>query len=201
MLLTQHPSTNSCRRLWRPGGCLYFLSAYCSSECDVLTQVLHLLRHDGGSGGETLLVDGFRAAHLLREKDPASFNLLCTTRVEQQFIDQINRLNYRSRDTLIRCDPHSGDLEWIRYNPHDRSPSSVEESLQGPIYKALASLGCLLEDPSAALKFKLSPGRVLLVDNWRALHGRTAFIGRRELCGCYLPRDDWLNKARQMALL
>ena len=51
------------------------------------------------------------------------------------------------------------------------------------------------------LKFKLRPGRLLLVDNWRVLHGRTAFIGRRELCGCYLPRDDWLNKARQVALL
>jgi len=67
--------------------------------------------------------------------------------------------------------------------------------------KALASLGRLLEDPDAMLKFTLRPGRLLLVDNWRVLHGRTAFIGRRELCGCYLPRDDWLNKARQVALL
>ena len=148
-----------------------------------------------------MLADGFRAAHLLMDRDPESFRLLCTTRVEQQFVDHANRLNYRSQDTLIRCDPHSGDLEWIRYNPYDRSPSPVTETLQGPIYRALACLGRLLEDPRAVLKFKLSPGRLLLVDNWRVLHGRTAFIGRREMCGCYLPRDDWLNKARQMALL
>lgn len=171
--------------------------------CDLsVGQGLHLLRHVGGSGGENLLVDGFRAAHLLREKDPASFNQLCTTRLEHHFVDHINRLSYRSNDTLIRIDPHSGDLEWIRYKPYDRSPSSpVAEDLQGPMYKALASLGLLLEDQSAALKFQLSPGRLLLMDNWRVLHGRTAYTGCREMCGFYLPRDDWLNKARQMALL
>jgi len=162
---------------------------------------LHLLRHVDGSGGETLLVDGFRAAHLLRQKDPASFNLLCTTPIEQHFVDHVNHFHYRSHDTLIRIDPHSGDLEWIRFKPYDRSPSPVAENLQGPIYKALASLGLLLEDPSAALQFKLSLGRLILIDNWRVLHGRTAFIGRRDMCGCYLPRDDWLNKARQVALL
>lgn len=163
--------------------------------------MLHLLRHVGGSGGETLLADGFRGAHLLREHDPASFNLLCTARLEHHSIDPIHRLDYRSHDTVIRIDPVSGNLEWIRYNPYDRSSTPVAENLQGPMYKALASLGLLLEDPDATLKFKLKPGRLLLVDNWRVLHGRTAFIGRREMCGCYLPRDDWLNKARQMALL
>ena len=161
------------------------------------------MRHEGGiySGGETLLSDGFRAAHLLREQDPASFKLLCTTRIEHQSVDKVHHLNYRSCDTVIRIDPDSGNVEWIRYNPYDRSPAPLSEDLQGPMYKALASLGSLLEDPTATLKFKLRPGRLLLVENWRVLHGRTAFTGRRELCGCYLPRDDWLNMARQMALL
>ena len=164
-------------------------------------QALHLLRHVGGSGGETLLADGFRAARLLGERYPASFKLLCTTRIEHRSLDPIHRLDYRSHDTVIRIDPHSQNLEWIRYNPYDRSPAPFAENLQGPMYRALASLGLLLEDPDATLKFKLQPGRLLLVDNWRVLHGRTAFSGRREMCGCYLPRDDWLNKARQVALL
>ena len=164
-------------------------------------QALHLLRHEGGSGGETLLCDGFRAANILREKDPASFNVLCTTDLEHQFIDQIHGLNYRNYDTVIRIDPHSQNPVRIRYNHYDRSPAPVADNVQGPVYKALASLSFLLEDPIAVLKFKLRPGRLLLVDNWRVMHGRTAFTGRREMCGCYLPRDDWLNKARQMALI
>ena len=164
-------------------------------------QALHLLCHVGGVGGETLLVDGFRAAHLLRERDPASFDVLCTTRIEHHTVDYSRHVDYRSRNTVIRFDPQFQNLEWIRYNPYDRSSEPVAENLQGPTYKALASLALLLEDPNATVKFKLRPGRLLLVDNWRVLHGRTAFIGRRELCGCYMPRDDWLNKARQMALL
>ena len=164
--------------------------------------MLHLLEHEvGGTGGESLLVDGFRAAHLLRERDPVSFDVLCATRIEHETVDPSRHINHRHRDTVLRFDPRFQNMEWIRYNPYDRTVEPVAENLQGPTYKALASLALLLEDPNGTLKFKLRPGRLLLFDNWRVLHGRTAFTGRREICGCYLPRDDWLNKARQMALL
>lgn len=42
--------------------------------------------------------------------------------------------------------------------------------------------------------------QVLFVDNWRVLHGREAFTGYRQLCGCYLTRDDVLNTARLLGL-
>jgi trimethyllysine dioxygenase len=31
-------------------------------------------------------------------------------------------------------------------------------------------------------------------DNWRVLHGRTAFEGRRRVCGGYIGVDDWRGK-------
>ena len=148
-----------------------------------------------------MLSDGFRAAEMLRVQDPASFNLLCTVCIEQHFIDRERSLHYRSYDTVIRIDPHSGNPERIRYHHYDRSPAPVAENLQGPMYKALASLGILLEDPLAVLKFKLRPGRLLLVDNWRLVHGRTDFTGERVTGICFLPRDNWLNKARTMSLI
>jgi len=105
-------------------------------------QALHLLRHVGASGGETLLVDGFRAARMLRQQDPASFRLLCTTRLGHHSVDPLHRLDYRSHDTVIRAEPHSGNLEWIRYNPYDRSPEPVEPNLQGPMYKVPVWFSC-----------------------------------------------------------
>lgn len=42
--------------------------------------------------------------------------------------------------------------------------------------------------------------QALFVDNWRVLHGREAFTGYRQLCGCYLTRDDVLNTARLLGL-
>lgn len=42
--------------------------------------------------------------------------------------------------------------------------------------------------------------QALFIDNWRVLHGREAFTGYRQLCGCYLTRDDVLNTARLLGL-
>lgn len=38
-------------------------------------------------------------------------------------------------------------------------------------------------------------GKVLLTDNWRLMHGRAAFSGRRIMGGCYLDNDDFNSKA------
>ena len=42
--------------------------------------------------------------------------------------------------------------------------------------------------------------QVIFIDNWRVLHGRDSFTGLRRLCGCYLTRDDVVNKARSLGL-
>ena len=31
-------------------------------------------------------------------------------------------------------------------------------------------------------------------DNWRVLHGREAFTGKRRMCGGYIARDDFISK-------
>ena len=47
-------------------------------------QVFHCLRHDG-SGGDTLLVDGFHAAETVRHEDPHAFTDLAQFRVEHEY--------------------------------------------------------------------------------------------------------------------
>lgn len=44
-------------------------------------------------------------------------------------------------------------------------------------------------------------GVVLAMDNFRVLHGRTGFTGTRVLCGSYVSRSDWLDKARVLGLI
>ena len=39
-------------------------------------QMFHLLSHTAGSGGASLLVDGFKAARVLKEKDPYAYEIL-----------------------------------------------------------------------------------------------------------------------------
>lgn len=44
-------------------------------------QMFHLLSHTNGSGGKSLLVDGFRCASILCQEDPAAFLTLCKVSV------------------------------------------------------------------------------------------------------------------------
>ena len=52
------------------------------------------------------------------------------------------------------------------------------------------------------LKFKLKPGDIMMFDNHRLLHGRTAYDaneGARHLQGCYLEFDATDGKLRHLA--
>ena len=42
----------------------------------------------------------------------------------------------------------------------------------------------------------LRPGDALLFDNWRVLHGRHAYTGKRTLCGAYLNHEDFESRLR-----
>jgi alpha-ketoglutarate-dependent taurine dioxygenase len=91
---------------------------------------------------------------------------------------------------------------FFRFNPYDRAPlNTVPAEEVGQFYDSYAALSAIVQDSKNEFWLKLEPGMVLLVDNWRVMHGRSAFTGKRVLCGCYLPRDDWTNKARVLGLL
>ncbi len=165
-------------------------------------QVFHCVAHDGG-GGETLLLDGFNAASLLRQQDPHSFDMLCKHELEHEYKEKGSKPHHlRSLDTILKVHPVSGHLEWIRYNHYDRAPIRTVEPYQlPPLYSALAALSAHIENPHSEHWLKLHPGMVLFVDNWRVLHGRSAFTGHRRMCGCYLPHDDWTSRARTLGLI
>ena len=151
--------------------------------------------HHDGEGGQTLLVDGFRAAELLRRNNPVGFNLLKSTRVHHRYVEPGHYT--RSLDSILTTHPITDELLNIRYNHYDRAPiNTIPHDQLGPFYEALAELSSYVTDPDGELWVKLTPGTVLLVDNFRVMHGRAAFTGDRRVSGCYLPRDDWLSKAR-----
>ena len=56
----------------------------------------------------------------------------------------------------------------------------------------------MINEPGRALRLPWAPGRMLLVDNWRLLHGRTAYTGTRSFVGMYTNRED-LESAWRLA--
>lgn len=75
-------------------------------------QVFHMLSHEG-TGGETLLVDGFNAANNVRIANPEAFDLLCNTPIEAEYIEP--GIHFSTVDTVIKVHPVTKELFQIRW--------------------------------------------------------------------------------------
>ncbi|XP_069505070.1 trimethyllysine dioxygenase, mitochondrial-like [Ambystoma mexicanum] len=175
-------------------------TTYFQEPCGL--QVFHCLQHSG-TGGRTLMVDGFYAAEQVRQNHPEDFHVLCTVPLKHEYIERTSMCenNMIGVGPVLSCYSWNQELYMIRYNNYDRSViSTVPHDVVQRWYVAHRTLTTELRKPENELWVKLNPGLVVFVDNWRVLHGREAFNGYRQLCGCYLSRDDVLNAARLLGL-
>ncbi|KAI8377561.1 trimethyllysine dioxygenase [Radiomyces spectabilis] len=164
-------------------------------------QMFHKLEFNG-KGGESLFVDGFNVAKQLKALSPEAYRTLSTTHVPTHSAgdDDILIVPTPRAYPILNHDPN-GRLYQVRYNNNDRSALDHLSSAQlEAFYDALFMWSKLLKDKKNELWEPLNPGRVVIFDNWRVLHGRAAFEGHRLLCGAYFPWDDYKSRARTVRL-
>ncbi len=65
-------------------------------------------------------------------------------------------------------------------------------------YRAVREFVKILDDPKNCTWISLKQNQIVIFDNFRLLHGRAEFSGDRTLITTYMPRDEWLSKARLM---
>ena len=158
-------------------------------------QLLHCLLSDA-PGGDTLLVDGFNAAAILRNEDPAAFDLL--TRIPVNFRFRSADADLNAQQTLISVD-EDGEVVGVHFNNRSLDWLDAPADLVEPWFAAYRRFAEVLHRPEGELIFRLEPGDCVVMQNDRALHGRTAFDpsrGRRHLQGCYVDRDGLDSRAR-----
>ncbi|XP_036696600.1 trimethyllysine dioxygenase, mitochondrial isoform X1 [Balaenoptera ricei] len=184
-------------------------TTYFQEPCGI--QVFHCLKHEG-TGGRTLLVDGFYAAEQVLQKAPEEFELLSNVPLKHEYIENVGECHNHMIGVgpVLNIYPWNKELYMIRYNNYDRAViNTVPYDVVHRWYTAHRTLTIELRKPENEFWVKLKPGRVgaklkrcqvLFIDNWRVLHGRESFTGYRQLCGCYLTRDDVLNTARLLGL-
>ena len=87
-------------------------------------QLFHLLSHTGGTGGATLLVDGFYVASILKELYPEYYSILSRVPVPAHAAGEASSI-YRpsplSGYPILGLDPHTNELVQVRWNNDDRS--------------------------------------------------------------------------------
>ncbi len=158
-------------------------------------QLLHCLT-SAAEGGDSGLVDGFRAACLLRAEHAAAFEVLTSTPVTFRYADATADL--QATMPMIGLDPR-GRIREIRFNNRSLQPLGSPGSAPDPaaadrFYGAYRAFAHVLTRPELMLTFRLDTGDCVAFDNTRVLHTRTAFTGgaapgHRHLQGCYADLD------------
>ena len=150
-------------------------------------QLLQSLQNDA-EGGETILVDGFLAAELLRENNEQAFRLLTVETVRFRFRD--TNADLIAESPVIRTDSH-GRVTGVRFNSRSVQPFRLPARRMEEYYRAYRKFAEILNDPQHQTSFHLQPGELLIFDNERMLHGRSSIRENsgRPLQGCYADRD------------
>ncbi|MEO8704784.1 MAG: TauD/TfdA family dioxygenase [Kofleriaceae bacterium] len=140
-------------------------------------QLLQSIRA-AGTGGDSLIADALAAYRYLASTDAATAELVRTTPI--RFHRKQRAFEAEVVAPLVTI---AGDAFQIRSSYFTMAPHRVAFDRMASWYRAYDGFTRLVRNHRYQLR--LAPGDVLLYDNHRALHGRTAFHGDRWVRGVY----------------
>ena len=160
-------------------------------------QLLHCIENEV-NGGLSTLVDGYNVSEKLKKDRPDYYKILIETKVRFQFIDQ--NIILEDWAEMIELDQNK-KFKQVRFSPRlDFVPLIDKEKLE-LFYAARKKISELYNSDNFKIEFKLVPGDLILMDNYRLLHGRTKYDaneGNRFLQGCYIDYDSTEGKLKYL---
>jgi trimethyllysine dioxygenase len=114
-------------------------------------------------GGESLLVDGFRAARILQEEDPESYDILQAVRLPWHASGNMGiTIAPDKRYPVLEHSPDTGELHRVRWNNDDRGVVPFGEGIEpGQWYDAARTWESILRRPNVEYLIQLQPGMTL----------------------------------------
>ena len=101
---------------------------------------------------------------------------------------------------MIKLDENK-NFKQVRFSPRlDFVPLVDKEKLE-LYYLARKKISELYNSDKYKVEFKLFPGDLLMMDNYRLLHGRTSYNsneGKRFLQGCYIDYDSTEGRLKHL---
>lgn len=161
--------------------------------------MFHCIQTDVEGAGQSLFVDGFEIAEVLRREDPDGFQALAShgqlfRRHFDGAVDVIAEFPILSLDAF-------GNLTGVRINDRVAGPANVPTDAVPVYFRGLKRLAALVEEPRYQLRYTLRPGDIAVFDNHRVLHGRTELTlsGPRWLQWAQVERGDFHSALRIVA--
>ncbi len=156
----------------------------------------HVLKQSS-HGGDSTLADGIHLAQLLRERDPQSFKILST--IPARFHRTLNEGRaFEFHAPVITCSS-DGTILGIRLLDRGMGPVDTQLDMVEPFYDALRSLLWIIYSGEGRITVKLLSGEMLVFNNQRLMHGRTAFDpskSKRHVRSCHVDLDEFYSRLR-----
>ena len=160
-------------------------------------QLLHCIVNDA-KGGISGLIDGLTISEELKKIDKEAYDVITSTKVRFNFTG--SDIILENWGELIELDENK-KFKQIRFSGRlDYVPALKSNKLE-LFYRGRKILSELLNDEKFELSFKLDKGMLMIFDNHRLLHSRTAYdptTGNRHLQGCYIEHDSVDGKIRYL---
>ncbi len=138
------------------------------------------------SGAESILVDGYHVSAALSHDHPDVFQDLCEIPITGI---------YKGDGVLLRADHpvfrmKEGRVCQVCFNNYDRDIMRLPDDEMRRLYQGIRVVDRQFNDRANQWRYTLAAGEALVFDNWRVLHGRTAYSGKRKMAGTYVNRED-----------
>ncbi|MBD1138773.1 TauD/TfdA family dioxygenase [Pelagibacterales bacterium SAG-MED46] len=160
-------------------------------------QLLHCIVSEV-SGGLSTLVDGFTVTEDLKNENLEFYKILSEVKVRFKFIDKDVVLEDWSELVKLNNDK---TFKQVRFSPRLDYVPILEKDQLDLYYRARKKLSEMYNSNKYRIEFKLAPRDLIMMDNYRLLHGRTAYEtreGNRYLQGCYIDYDSTEGKLRHL---
>ena len=127
-------------------------------------------------GGASIMVDGLSIARELKKNHQKLFKTLTEIKVKGKYL---------------------GD----GFNNYDRAPIDLPYKSTLEFYNAIKKFDQLANSKKYQWRHILRPGELLIFNNWRVMHGRGSFSGKRKMAGCYINKEDFDSCCRMNSII
>ena len=154
---------------------------------------LLLCCHYKATGGESIMVDGFKIAEKIKNEKKDIYDTLTNFEVTGQYLG--DGVSLKAKRPIFRLNSNR-ELIQVSFNNYDRAPFRMSEDKTIKFYESIREFDLIANNKEYQWRRVLKQGELLIFNNWRILHGRGSFTGDRKMSGCYINKEDFDSSCR-----
>ena len=144
------------------------------------------------SGGESIMVDGYNIGETMKNNNKDLFDILSKIDVPGKYVG--DGVILEAKRPIFKLD--NKELVQVSFNNYDRTEFRIEEKVTNKFYEGIKKFDELANSDKFQWRHILKPGELLIFNNWRILHGRGSFNGKRKMAGCYINMEDFISACK-----